>query len=220
MSFAFDISCSGCGFRQLAGLSGHSLYYWLGGDRYAPVQYAPAWCGRCAKVALAEEVPTTEELARRRDWWLNWLRERGGAPGEEFYDRKAREWGHLADWRRRRVGPTRCLLCRSDAVCVFDPYHTSRPELPHPGCGGRLRFADSIHYHTRAMLVYSVEGEFLGFGKSLWEEFRPPKAPLPPAESGLWWCVDFGTSKPPDPPAAVAPTREAEPGEWPWWRFW
>jgi hypothetical protein len=190
VAFAWSISCTRCRFQQQAGLEGYSIYYWLGEDRFAPMPFAGAWCENCRKVTLAEEVPESGRLAERGEWWLRWLRERGTGPGDEFYERKRRGFANQLEWRSRRVGPPRCLLCRSASVSLLDLSGQARVEVPHPHCRGRLTFERGWHYHTREIWVYSVEGEFLSFGSGF-GVFQPPERPLPPSESSLWWFLQL-----------------------------
>jgi hypothetical protein len=190
VAFFWSVSCTGCGFLQKAGLDAHCLYYWLGEDRFAPMPVAAAWCECCDKLTLAEEVPDPTELKERGEWWLRFFRERGSCPGQEFYDRKCREFANQVAWRSARTSPPRCLLCRSSSVLLLPLSGPSPLQLPHPGCRGQLRFERGYHYHTRAMLVYSAEGDFLGFGSRTCT-FQAPEQTLPTSESGLWWFIDF-----------------------------
>ena len=195
MAFALLITCNGCLFRQLAGLDSHCICYWLSEDVFAPMPYTAAWCKCCEKVVVAEEVPDTAKLEERGERWLRLLRRRGSGPGDNFYERKKREFANQVAWRSARGGPPRCLICRSASVSFLDLSGEPPLELPHPGCRGRLIVELGAHYHTRMMLIYSIEGEFLGFGSRA-DVFQPPGRPLPPSESYLWWWVDIDGRKP------------------------
>jgi hypothetical protein len=189
VAYAWSVTCDHCQFRQVACLDSHCIYYWLGDDQFAPMPHAGAWCATCGKVTLAEEVPDAARLAERGESWLRLYRDRGVDPGSAHYSRKRQEFANQLVWRSRRIAPSKCLVCRSASVLLLDLAVAGPIELPHPGCRGRLRFDLSHHYHTRPILVYSVEGEFLG---PRTREFRPPGSRLPPSESGLWWWVDLG----------------------------
>lgn len=195
MAFAWSITCTRCRFKQMAGLDAFSVFYWLGTARFAPIPFVGAWCNGCRKVALAEEVPDSAKLAERADGLLRFYRNRGLEPGEDFYDRKVQQFAAQLEWRAQRVGPPRCLLCRSAAVSPLDMSGQPPLEFPHPGCRGQLRCEVGWHYHTRGMWVYSVEGDFLGFATGF-AEFEPPSAPLSSAESGLGWWVSMGCGEP------------------------
>lgn len=203
MGFAWSVSCSECRFEQTAGLDGFGIYYWLGAARFAPMPFVGVWCAGCGRVALAEEVPDEAMLVERGEWWLRKFRDGGCGPGDEYYDRKATEFAAQLEWRRGRVGPPRCLLCRSTAVTPLHLYGGTPSEFAHPKCGGRLQFdKGGWHYSTRAMWVYAPEGEFLGFGAGF-DAFKPPPTPLSPADSELHCWVDIGRRNSANPAAEV-----------------
>ena len=115
-----------------------------------------AWCEKCKAVVKAEQVPDESLIESRIDQVESGSLDEFLGLDDQIRVKEIEYHKRVLAWRKSRISPAKCLVCRSiDVTELVEPegYHPSYPPgVTHVNYGGRiveLELFLSGHIHSR-----------------------------------------------------------------------
>lgn len=180
--------CNRCGFHRDIGIL--PRVYVFAEGRSMPILQRHIWCPRCETITVAESLDEDKESSELRhelrDMHERDLEEepRIGQPREKLlkaWIKADRDLDLLlADWKRSRTRPARCLRCGNEKI---DLPASLFEDLAHGNCGGTLKLTITTVAGTFPIEMphrYTPEGDLIERGFRV--DDQGGRLPLE-----LWW---------------------------------
>ncbi len=147
---------------QTIGLAiARDYFYVLEDGSLLPIRHWPAWCERCKKFRVAEQIFSFDQEAKELAEVEYFAEHPGFIPPDRIIPVSSlAELRARARWRSQRTSPPKCLICGSTTITSIWP--GPKVEIPGRGkCEGHfLGWGDM---YSKPDVYYSPEGDRMAF---------------------------------------------------------